>query len=87
MKDIKEQNRYFNYLKNKVQIEEENYAIMLLASIAAFILIAVFVYVRFDFDVDRVIDHALDIDTICADCGNTSEMCNQYWKAQKKCGF
>lgn len=59
--------------------------------IVAVILLAIFVWIRYDVDItshiNHTIDHALDIDVICADCSNTSEMCSQYWKAEHKCGF
>ena len=60
--------------------------IKVIAAVIFFALIVFFGFKPFINGCSRYIDHALDIDTICADCSSTVDFCKEYWETNHKCG-
>lgn len=73
------------------QIKAENNKkvnpVKVIAAVIFFALIAILCVKPLVKGCNRYIDHALDIDTICADCSSTVDFCKGYWKENNKCGM
>ena len=76
-------------LREQRDEEDIEFIFKLFWFVIAFVLITVFAWIRYGdrikSHINHTIDHALDIDIICSDCLNKSDMCDKYWKAEHKC--